>query len=1154
MAEVQKWLEDNYKNDTTEIRIGKGVELEGKLTIDGYPNLKNIYLGGAKGITELDIKNCPNVEVIFVSRNQITKIEGLANLPKLQSLSFGNNKIEKIDISQNKQLETIAFAKNPTNLDDDTFAIKTLLEQASGADLKEIAKELNLNVDETATPEDLKQIIKDEAAKIEQNKTKLNENLPGLLDKTAKVDDAKLEEIKNNVDKGEEYQKLVNEPTNAPIVDAGKIDQTKLTDELKKAANYEKLVENENNKELVTDDGKEIDQGKIDGLKTASGDAAAAIPILGVDNLKPDTLNTKLGGSKLSDIPTNLKDLLEKSKKMEDALNNAGINPNDPNMEKRLKELNLLEETVIEFFGEKYEEILKMPEYQNQKLKINMTKTAQSWLEAKYSNKTVGGKIELYDKNIEGVEELTGELLIENYVNVEEIKLERRDERKHVSFRDRLKGQITKITIKNCPKVKELNLNNNKISEIIFEGEFPDLVRLDLIDNKLSEIDISKIPKLIWLAITRNPIAKIKGLENSTQLRSLDELENRPTQVQLEEAVEAEAKKYEKHIAPDKLEEEAKNKGMVSKQEYDKAELDKIQAELDKIKNLLGSLDEIDRLKKRPTSDNSDQIKDVLGLNPTDDLPTDWQAQLVKKNADLEAAQKIEKEINDLKSKAADTTPNTEQQQKIDNLIKSIEKQNQAITNLGEMIEGMGEANINKYLSDNYNNSTAEINNSHKGNGDVLFGKAELKNYPNLKKIELEKNELEGLVIIDCPNLELIRVGDNKLTELDIEKIKTTNGVSLEHCPELQKFYAPKTDKLDKVPGLDRLKKINIISVSDGLLRLIVPEKLDYYKEVVKVVRETLGMGPEGDIAAILPTLKDKIEDKVINVQSPQLKTEKERDEAKAKLEDIQQQLAAIGNELGLTESVTKEQIIYKIKELMNRPTGPVCTHTNYDDIKSERDNLKTDNESKKRKIEELEGNKENGITKKVMMKRANELFNELSIHEDNRAEINSANSAEKVLEKKDEIIRNEFSRLKDENNSSFYLNIGLGALTIGVEMKNVPKKISIKSLISTRNFLAEIIQDAESDYEKAGAIQAFKVCYELARNTMRKVLNLRAVRVDDTPRAIFRLAGIEVKGTARKLSDLDICYQEDIPAAIAFQIEEEFKESDLPFLVELVS
>ncbi|CFW92920.1 protein of unknown function [endosymbiont DhMRE of Dentiscutata heterogama] len=43
--------------------------------------------------------------------------------------------------------------------------------------------------------------------------------------------------------------------------------------------------------------------------------------------------------------------------------------------------------------------------------------------------------------------------------------------------------------------------------------------------------------------------------------------------------------------------------------------------------------------------------------------------------------------------------------------------------------------------------------------------------------------------------------------------------------------------------------------------------------------------------------------------------------------------------------------------------------------------------------------------------------------------------------------------------------------------MKNIPRKINIKPLISTRNFLAGIIQEAESDYEKAGAIQAFEVC-----------------------------------------------------------------------------
>lgn len=51
-----------------------------------------------------------------------------------------------------------------------------------------------------------------------------------------------------------------------------------------------------------------------------------------------------------------------------------------------------------------------------------------------------------------------------------------------------------------------------------------------------------------------------------------------------------------------------------------------------------------------------------------------------------------------------------------------------------------------------------------------------------------------------------------------------------------------------------------------------------------------------------------------------------------------------------------------------------------------------------------------------------------------------------------------------------------------------------------------------------------------------------------------FYAYGSRAKGTARQLSDLDLCYQENIPDAIAFQIEEEFKESDLPFVVELVA
>ena len=51
-----------------------------------------------------------------------------------------------------------------------------------------------------------------------------------------------------------------------------------------------------------------------------------------------------------------------------------------------------------------------------------------------------------------------------------------------------------------------------------------------------------------------------------------------------------------------------------------------------------------------------------------------------------------------------------------------------------------------------------------------------------------------------------------------------------------------------------------------------------------------------------------------------------------------------------------------------------------------------------------------------------------------------------------------------------------------------------------------------------------------------------------------FYAYGSRVKGTARKLSDLDLCYQENISDSLAYQIEEELKESDLPFTVELVS
>lgn len=51
-----------------------------------------------------------------------------------------------------------------------------------------------------------------------------------------------------------------------------------------------------------------------------------------------------------------------------------------------------------------------------------------------------------------------------------------------------------------------------------------------------------------------------------------------------------------------------------------------------------------------------------------------------------------------------------------------------------------------------------------------------------------------------------------------------------------------------------------------------------------------------------------------------------------------------------------------------------------------------------------------------------------------------------------------------------------------------------------------------------------------------------------------FYAYGSRTKGTARKYSDLDLCYQEEIPSYKVVEIEEELENSDLPFIIELVN
>jgi predicted nucleotidyltransferase len=50
-----------------------------------------------------------------------------------------------------------------------------------------------------------------------------------------------------------------------------------------------------------------------------------------------------------------------------------------------------------------------------------------------------------------------------------------------------------------------------------------------------------------------------------------------------------------------------------------------------------------------------------------------------------------------------------------------------------------------------------------------------------------------------------------------------------------------------------------------------------------------------------------------------------------------------------------------------------------------------------------------------------------------------------------------------------------------------------------------------------------------------------------------FYAFGSRTKAAAKKFSDLDICFMDNIPYNIRAHIEEDFENSNLPFIVELI-
>jgi len=77
--------------------------------------------------------------------------------------------------------------------------------------MTEATKGLGINEEEAKkkTPEEIKQLIQEGNAKNQQNKTKFDQEFPGLLDPSGKVDDNKLTEIKKKVEKVKPLEEVI---------------------------------------------------------------------------------------------------------------------------------------------------------------------------------------------------------------------------------------------------------------------------------------------------------------------------------------------------------------------------------------------------------------------------------------------------------------------------------------------------------------------------------------------------------------------------------------------------------------------------------------------------------------------------------------------------------------------------------------------------------------------------------------------------------------------------------------------------------------------------------------------------------------------------------------------------------------------------------
>jgi len=257
---------------------------------------------------------------------------------------------------------------------------------------------------------------------------------------------------------------------------------------------------------------------------------------------------------------------------------------------------------------------------------------AQTWLgsiPSRENAKTIYGTNDYLKQNLQGtnIQELDGDLTIDGLVNLEELGL--------IKTR-----KLDNVTIRNCPKLRIINLGDSGIKNLNLGPGLDGLLKLDIgitsftIDpfRKLNELNLSQVKNLKVLKCHGGLTTKLIGFEKLIQLQHFD------TSTILDD----------------------KNVVLIPTKEFNKwkEQLDIITGPsgLDLLKGGLGldkddvDLAKLNGYKNRPIQDQLNKelnkIKNLLGVGVNDPLPADWETKLAKKT-DLEAANHKIKEYGD---------------------------------------------------------------------------------------------------------------------------------------------------------------------------------------------------------------------------------------------------------------------------------------------------------------------------------------------------------------------------------------------------------------------------------------------------------------------------------------------------------------------------